>query len=221
MSAIDPAALAAILGQKDTGTDSNKKSTELGQNQFLTLMLAQLKNQDPMKPTDPTQFLSQLAQFSQVTSTQNVEAKIGELTDSLRATQMLNGTSLVGHEILASTDTATFTTGTTLKGVVEVPEGAASAQVEVRDSAGQLIRRFAIQPTQGANDFSWDGYTSNGALADSDTYEIKVTASISGKTQSLDPMLYSRVGSVTIGSSGLILNTGVGAVDLDDVKRVM
>ena len=139
MSAIDPATLAAILGQKDAGADANKNSTELGQNQFLTLMLAQLRNQDPMKPTDPTAFLSQLAQFSQVTSTQNVEAKIGELTDSLRATQVLNGTSLVGRDILASTDSATFTTGTTLKGVVDIPEGASSAQVEVRDSAGQLI----------------------------------------------------------------------------------
>ena len=56
------------MGSTGNGADKNAKSNELGQNQFLTLMLAQLKNQDPMKPTDPTQFLSQLAQFSQVTS---------------------------------------------------------------------------------------------------------------------------------------------------------
>lgn len=221
MSAIDPAILAALNSASSSASGSGNKPTELGQNQFLTLMLAQLKNQDPMKPTDPTQFLSQLAQFSQVTSTQNVEAKIGELTDSLRSTQMLNGTSLVGHEVLAKTDTAAFTTGGALKGAVAMPEGAAAAQVEVRDSAGQLIRRFAIPATQGTNEFSWDGLTSNGEQAASGLYAIKVTASVAGKNVSLDPMLYSKVNSVTLDSTGLVLNTGVGAVDLGDVKRVM
>lgn len=220
MSTIDPTTLASILGQK-AGTDTSKSSTELGQNQFLTLMLAQLRNQDPMKPTDPTQFLSQLAQFSQVTSTQNVEARIGELTDSLRSAQVLNGTALVGHDVLARTDSAAFITDTTLNGAVEMPAGASSAQVEVRDSAGQLVRRFAIPATAGTNEFSWDGYTGSGGKAASDTYQIRITASIGGTTQSLDPMLYSKVNSVTMDSTGLVLNTGVGAVELGDVKRVM
>lgn len=218
MTTIDPAVLAALNAGK---TSDRRDSKELGQNQFLTLMLAQLKNQDPMKPTDPTQFLSQLAQFSQVTSTQNVEAKIGELNDSLRATQVLNGTTLVGRSVLARTDTAHFVMDSKLSGVVDIPEGASSAQVEVRDIAGQLIRRFAIPATQGANEFSWDGYTSTGAKAASGTYAIKITANVSGTTESLDPMLYSKVSSVTMGSSGLVVNTGVGPVPLDDVKRVM
>src|SRR6185295_2593360 len=143
-------------------TQDSKSNQQLGQNQFLTLMLAQLKNQDPMKPQDPTQFLSQLALFSQVTSTQNVEAKIGDLTDSLRSSQLMNGTSLVGHEVLASSDSAAFTSGTPLKGAVAVPAGTAGVQIEVRDSAGALVRRFAIPATEGTNEFSWDGLTSSG-----------------------------------------------------------
>ena len=221
MSAIDPSILAALNGAAGSSSDSNKKSSELGQNQFLTLMLAQLKNQDPMKPTDPTQFLSQLALFSQVTSTQNVEAKIGDLTDSLRSAQLMNGTSLVGHEVLASADSADFTSGTPLKGAVAVPEGTAGVQVEVRDSAGALVRRFAIPAAEGTNEFSWDGLTSAGNAAASGNYSIRITASIDGKNVSLDPMLYGKVGSVTLGASGLVLNTGVGTIDFNDVKRVM
>lgn len=220
MSAIDPSILAALNGTSGN-SDSNKKSAELGQNQFLTLMLAQLKNQDPMKPTDPTQFLSQLALFSQVTSTQNVEAKIGDLTDSLRSSQLMNGTSLVGHEVLASSDSAAFTSGTPLRGAVAVPGGTAGVQVEVRDSAGALVRRFAIPATEGTNEFSWDGLTNSGEAAASGTYSIKINASIDGKNVSLDPMLYGKVGSVTLGASGLMLNTGVGTIDFNDVKRVM
>ena len=221
MSAIDPGILAALNGASGSGSDAKKKSSELGQNQFLTLMLAQLKNQDPMKPTDPTQFLSQLALFSQVTSTQNVEAKIGDLTDSLRSSQLMNGTSLVGHEVLASSDNAAFTSGTPLKGAVEVPSGTAGVQVEVRDSAGALVRRFAIPATAGTNEFSWHGLTSAGNAAASGNYTIKINASIDGKTVSLDPMLYGKVGSVTLGASGLVINTGVGTIDFNDVKRVM
>src|SRR5512147_1839798 len=85
-----------------SGTNATQKKDELGQNAFLKLMIAQLKNQDPTKPQDPSEFMSQLAQFSQVTSTQNMEKSITTLSDSMRSTQLLNGTSLVGHEILAA-----------------------------------------------------------------------------------------------------------------------
>src|SRR5215470_13973527 len=78
-------------------TQDAKSNQQLGQNQFLTLMLAQLKNQDPMKPQDPTQFLSQLAQFSTVTGIQNMQGSVEALAQSLRSTQVLNGTSLVGR----------------------------------------------------------------------------------------------------------------------------
>ncbi len=221
MSGVDPATLAALMGSTGNGADKSAKSNELGQNQFLTLMLAQLRNQDPMKPADPTQFLSQLAQFSQVTSSQNVEKKISELTDSLRSTQLLNGTSLVGHDVLAAAGSASFTSGSTFRGAVAVPTGASAAQVEIRDSAGQLIRRFAITANEGTNEFAWDGKTTSGANAASGVYEVKVIASIGGQSQSLDPMLYGKVTSVTIGATGLVLNTAIGSVDLADVRRVM
>src|SRR5688500_6199342 len=88
-----------------TRTNTTEKNDELGQNAFLNPIIAQLKNQDPMKPQDPSQFMSQLAQFSQVTSTQNMEKSIEGLASSLRSTQVLNGTSLVGHDVLAPVTT--------------------------------------------------------------------------------------------------------------------
>src|ERR1043165_2578974 len=87
---------AFINGNKTATTP--KSSTGLDQNAFLKLLIAQLKNQDPTKPQDPSEFMSKRAQFSQVTSTQNMEKSITTLSDSMRSTQLLNGTSLVGHE---------------------------------------------------------------------------------------------------------------------------
>jgi flagellar basal-body rod modification protein FlgD len=217
VSTIDP--LSALGGL--SGTDGTQKSGELGQNEFLKLMLAQLKNQDPFKPTDPTQFLGQLAQFSTVTSIQNMEGSIGELAGSLRSAQVLNGATLVGHDVLVSSDTAVHTSGTTLKGAVDIPKGATAVQVAVRDSAGALVRRFAVTPQEGTTDFAWDGITTGGTAAPSGTYKLEIVASIGGEPESLGPLVVSRVGSVTIDSQGLVLNTGIGAIPIGDVRRVM
>src|SRR6478752_4143091 len=103
----------AFINGNKTSQQANK-SNDLDQNAFLKLMIAQLKNQDPTKPQDPSEFMSQHAQFSQVTSTQNMEKSITTLSDSMRSTQLLNGTSLVGHDILAASDTDTIEAGGTV-----------------------------------------------------------------------------------------------------------
>src|SRR6185312_4246150 len=118
-------------------TQDSKSNQQLGQNQFLTLMLAQLKNQDPMKPTDPTQFLSQLAQFSTVTGIQNMQTSMDDLASSLRSTQVLNGASLVGHDVLAPATKDTIEAGQSVKGAVEAPDGTSEILVVVKDGSGQ------------------------------------------------------------------------------------
>src|SRR3954470_24572522 len=112
----------AFINGNKTSSQTNK-SNNLDQNAFLKLMIAQLKNQDPTKPQDPSEFMSQLAQFSQVTSTQNMETSIQSLTDSMRSTQLINGTSLVGHDILAKATTDTIDAGGTVAGAVDAPKG--------------------------------------------------------------------------------------------------
>jgi len=217
MSNVDP--LAALSGK--TATETSKQPTQLGQNEFLKLMLAQLKNQDPFKPQDPAAFLSQLAQFSTVTGIQNMQGSVSGLADSLRSTQVLNGATLVGREILAPSATGSLTAGSSLHGAAEIPEGATAVEVGVRDSSGQLVRRFPISSQSGLNEFNWDGLMDNGAAAPTGTYEFQIVANVGGEGVSVDPLLASRVASVTIDKSGLVLNTGIGAIPIGDVRRVM
>src|SRR6188768_3696602 len=87
-------------------TSGTKKKDQLGQNEFLQLMLAQLKNQDPFKAMDPSQFLGQLAQFGTVSGIQEMQGSLSTLSDSLRSSQVLGGTSLVGHYVLADASEA-------------------------------------------------------------------------------------------------------------------
>ena len=220
-STVDP--YAVINGNKANPTPSTKND-ELGQNAFLKLMIAQLKNQDPMKPQDPSQFMSQLAQFSQVTSTQNMEKSIEGLAASLRSTQVLNGTSLVGHDILSPAAKSTIEAGGTVTGAIDAPKGITAAKVIVKDSAGTQVRTFDIpNPVEGLNNFTWDGRNNTGVAVPAGQYTFEVVASAGAETGSLDPMLVSRVSSVTIdpSSGSLTLNTSAGAVALNDVRRVL
>src|SRR5678815_3034386 len=81
-----------------------RKKTELNQEDFLTLMITQLKNQDPMKPLDPSQYVGQLAQFSQVSGLADMNKQITSLTESLRGNQVLSGSSLIGRTVIAPGD---------------------------------------------------------------------------------------------------------------------
>ena len=221
MTVVDP--LQAYAAQTVANASASAaKSDQLGQNEFMKLMLAQLKNQDPMKPLDPSQFLGQLAQFSTVTGIQNMQEAVTELSSSMRSSQVLSGSTLVGHDILAPSNTAIIDSGQTVHGAADVPAGATNIVVSVRDSSGQLVNRFAVPAQEGLTDFTWDGTDSNGSAVPAGQYTFEVLAPSGGSSASLDPLLQSRVSSVTIDpSGGLTLNTPAGTVAIGDVRRVL
>lgn len=211
-----------LNGAKTAGTQDTQAKQELGQNEFLKLMIAQMRNQDPMKPTDPQQFLSQLAQFSQVTGIQKMQSSIEDLAGSLRSNQVLNGTSLVGHDVLAPATKQTIESGQTVHGAVDAPKGTTQMVVQVKDGTGALVRSFSLPASEGMTDFTWDGRDNLGAAVPAGQYSFEVAASVAGKAEALNPLLTSRVSSVTIDPNGsLTLNTSTGAVPITDVRRVL
>jgi flagellar basal-body rod modification protein FlgD len=214
---------AAAAAGTTTAADAAKKSSPLSQDTFLKLMLAQLKNQDPMKPTDPSEFLGQLAQFSQVSGIQSMQGSMQALSDSLRSSQVLDGTTLVGHEILAAADEATLGAAGSIAGAVDVPDNATAAQIVVTDTAGQVIRRVPVSAQAGTMAFTWDGMTGTGERAAPGNYRIDAYAQVGGATEQLQTQLVSRVSSVTIDQKNfqLTLNTSLGPIALADVRRVM
>jgi flagellar basal-body rod modification protein FlgD len=208
------AALAAAQAQK--------KDQTLGIEEFLTLMTAQLKNQDPMKPLEGTEFISQLATFGTVSGVNEMKESMELLATSLRSTQTLNGSSMLGRDILVEADSFAHTQGGTVSGELDVPAGTTSLQVRITDSTGAVVREMTLDTTEGTRTFSWDGLKTNGQPAESDEYEIEAVATVAGQTGSLPLMLSGRVSSVSIVGTNLMLNTpALGAVDISDVRRVM
>jgi flagellar basal-body rod modification protein FlgD len=219
----DPIASYAAQTQATLAAAQSKKNDQtLGIEEFLTLMTAQLKNQDPMKPLEGTEFISQLATFGTVSGVQEMKESMELLASSLRSTQTLNGSSMLGREILVEADSLTHTQGGTVSGELEVPAGTTSLQVRITDSTGAVVREMTLDTAQGTRTFSWDGLKTNGQPAESDTYDIEAVATVAGQTGSLPLLLSGRVSSVSIVGTNLMLNTpALGAVDMSDVRRVM
>jgi flagellar basal-body rod modification protein FlgD len=221
----DPlAAYAAQTQAAQAAAQAKKNGNTLGIDEFLTLMTAQLKNQDPMKPLEGTEFISQLATFGTVSGVQEMSTSMEALAASLRSTQTLNGSSMVGRDILAAADSITHTQGGTVSGELDVPAGVTSVQVRITDSSGAVVREMVLPNTAGTQTFTWDGLRDNGTAAESDTYDIEAIASIGGASGSLGLMLAGRVSSVSIDASGtnLTLNTAaLGPVAMANVRRVM
>jgi flagellar basal-body rod modification protein FlgD len=200
-----------------------KKKDQLGQAEFLELMIAQLKNQDPFKAMDPSQFLGQLAQFGTVSGISEMKEAFGTLSDAMRSSQVLDGATMVGREVLLPSDEVMLQAEGAVKGAVDVPTGTNSLQVNIRDANGELVRRMTLPTTSGLQEFSWDGVADNGTRAPAGEYTFEAVANVAGKSGSLEMLMAGRVNSVTIdAATGLTLNTSnLGSRSLSDVRRVM
>ncbi len=190
---------------------------QISEAQFLQLITTQLQNQDPLDPTDPSEFLSQIEGLSEVSSLQGMQS-------SLQAQQLTSGAALLGQNVLAPTSTATLASGGSVSGAVEAPAGASALQVTISDGSGATVSSFPVTPqSSGLTSFTWNGTTSTGAAAAAGTYSVSVTATVSGASQSVSPYIESQVQSVTIDptTQALDVNTNNGSVPLSSVVSVL
>jgi flagellar basal-body rod modification protein FlgD len=224
--------IGSSLPSPATGTSSSGAATaaaavpanmQINQSQFLQLISTQMQNQDPLNPTDPTQFLAQIEGLSEVSSLQSLQTSIAGLASGLQGAQMLNGTSLLGHSVLAPGTTAQLAAGGSVSGAVTAPSGTGSLTVSVTNSAGSLVDAFSVAPaSSGYSNFSWNGNTASGSAAPAGQYTISVNATVGGAVQSVNPLIYSQVQSVTIDPStqALDLNTVNGTVPMSSVVSI-
>jgi flagellar basal-body rod modification protein FlgD len=218
-------AVAQIRSGSEVGSTTSPapRRQSVGQDEFLKMMLAQLKNQDPLKPLEPAQFLGQLAQFSTVTGIQAMQQSLASLNATLGSAGLMEGASLLGRDVLSAATTGRLGAAGGLSGAVVAPPGASAVQVAVRDLSGALVRRFEVPAGNGLVDFQWDGVDQAGRRAAPGLYAIEAVGVVGSKGESLEVLLEQRVNSVSIdGTTGaLLLNTSGGPVPLDRVRRVM
>jgi flagellar basal-body rod modification protein FlgD len=176
----------------------------LNQQDFLTLMTAQLRNQDPLKPMESGEFLAQMAQFSTVAGIEKVNDTLTGLAGGLRESRMATAANLLGQQVLVPGSLGRPDASGAVFGVVDLPEAAQDVIVTYADPAtGEILHSEALgAQTAGQVGFSWAGLPP-GMVADRSAVRIGVSMiGASGEMTELPPSVYARVLSARAGAMG-------------------
>jgi flagellar basal-body rod modification protein FlgD len=215
---------AAGTGAAASSAASASSGTSLGGADFLTLMLAQLKNQDPTSPIDSNLFLNQLAALSEVQGITQLNTSFSSLSNSLVSNQALQASSLLGHQVLVASATGSLDANGTLSGAVTVPQSTSQLVLNITDASGALVQQLDLgAQSAGLAGFSWDGKLADGTQAPAGQYGL--SAQMAGATSgtAAATSVYGIVDSVTMGAgqTGLTLNVGgLGSVPFSSVQQI-
>lgn len=196
----------------------------MGQQDFLRLMVAQIQNQDPMQPQVNGEFLSQLAQFSTNDGVNKMQESMQQMANSLQSNQALQASALVGRKVMVGSDHLNLEKEGDAKTAIDIPSGVSNLTAFIYGDSGELLKTMPLgAPEPGFFQFPWDGIGQNGTRLAEGKYKVAVHGTYMGKEVALKTMTSANVDSVSLGQNGegLKLNVaGMGSVSLDQVKQI-
>ncbi|MFA7505389.1 MAG: flagellar hook capping FlgD N-terminal domain-containing protein [Burkholderiaceae bacterium] len=216
---------AAASSANATAPSEVAVDNENSEDKFLTLLVAQMRNQDPLNPLDNAQVTSQLAQINTVRGIEKLNTSMGTLVDRLGAQGALDAAGLIDREVLAEGDAMTIGEEgepSSLAAAFELPAAAADVSLQVFDEAGLVVADMPLggMPA-GVHPFEWDGRDADGEALDPGTYYFQVSAMNEEGQVNAVPLAPSRVVGVTRNGSSFDLELASGLlVDRDSVRGV-
>ena len=211
-----------------------EKQQRLGQEDFMKLMMAQMKHQDPLKPMANGEFISQMAQFSSVEGLKEIKDSFNKLANALQSSQALQASSMVGRKVLIKGQLSELVANGQLRGAVDVTDDTDKLTVKIMNKAGQLVKTLDLgEQKQGTAQFKWDGVIKKADPAVAGSMDevappglYKVVAEIvkDGKAQAANTFVVDKVDSVSLskGEQGVTLNLNhSGATSLANVREII
>jgi flagellar basal-body rod modification protein FlgD len=212
-------AIFDALNAKQTTTTSTTADT---QSKFLTLLTAQLKNQDPLNPVDNAQVTSQMAQISTVDGIERLNATLTALVNSDTSSQTLQAATMVGRSVLVPGTSIALASGTGLAGV-DLASNADNVTVTIKDANGLVVRTMSLGALNaGVNGFAWDGKTDSGAAAADGSYTMGITARQGQNDVTATALALGTVTGVSRSGQTFTLDvSGQGKVSMSDVREIL
>jgi flagellar basal-body rod modification protein FlgD len=209
----------------DSTTSSTKKTSDImGKQDFLTLLVTQLKNQDPLNPDDPTEFTAQLAQFSSLEQLYNLNESMTGLTTSTDNTTKLSALSLIGKQVTYTGSSFSYN-GNPVKLGYTLDGPASEVQLIVQDSTGKTLRTLSgTELTKGNHPLTWDGYDEDGNKMEAGTYNVVIQAKgVDSTGVAASPFITSEVTGIDMSSSSTspTVNTKTGDVLFSKILGVL
>jgi flagellar basal-body rod modification protein FlgD len=218
-----PKAKAGASNKADEGgkAPDTSAATSEAADRFLTLLVAQLRNQDPLNPLDNAQVTTQLAQLSTVTGINRINETLLALGEAQSAARTLQATHLLGREVAVDGNTMVLGAEAPARAGFALAGAATSVTVQIKDAAGVVVRTMELGPhALGEQRFEWDGKNDAGAAAAPGKYTFTVTAT--GKDNASVAASGVTIASVTgvyaDGTGPRLVLGDLGSVGIDDVR---
>ncbi|OUR60558.1 flagellar biosynthesis protein FlgD [Colwellia sp. 39_35_sub15_T18] len=216
--------LDGIRWQQEETSVAEQDNGILTQADFFALLTAELANQDPTKPVDNNEMISQMTAFSTTDGVQELNEQFTSFASSMTSSQALQASSLVGRSVLVEDNVFGMNEGEAVKGKIVTDTSASNVNIYVENIAGEIIQTVPVgNIAEGGSTFIWDGQTSSGEAAPAGAYRFRVAGLVDGQASELQAMTYRKVDSVTLaGNNGsILLNLNGGtSMALADVVEV-
>jgi flagellar basal-body rod modification protein FlgD len=216
---ISSTAGVATVDTNATTTSSSSDVTATSQSdRFLKLLVAQMKNQDPLNPLDNAQVTTQMAQISTVSGIE----KLNQTLQAFTQAQAFQAVGMVGRSVLVPGNNLELSGGQAVAGV-DLSQAVDSMDVSVLDANGSVVRTMSLgKHDAGVAMFPWNGLDNNGNALPDGSYSFRVNAVATGKSTSATSLALGQVSSVLMDKSGPALSvSGVGLVGIDQVREIL
>jgi flagellar basal-body rod modification protein FlgD len=201
--------------------NSAASSAGISSNDFLTLLVGELQNQDPLDPTSTSDFINQMSQYATFDQQQTLNTNLSTMLTSFNSLLTLNAVNYIGHTVEAKGDTATLQSGQAAFGY-SLSSAASQVNLSIQDSTGKTVWTGTGPTQSGLNTITWDGTDSNGnQLPDGGQYSLTVSAlDASGNSVLNYTTFFGQVTDVENTSGTTMLNVGGTSVNTSDVVAV-
>lgn len=214
----------ARTGAANQANTSGLGSSAMDQSDFLTLMTAQMKNQDPFDPVDNTQMVAQMAQFSSLAGISEMNTTLQAIAAKLGATSTTDMVSWVGRTVLTEGSVAYPRTDGSLGGMIELGAAAAEVNVVIEGPNGEILKNVSLGAAPaGRTEFEWDGTTDTGEPAGDGPFTLRVAArDADGAAVAAKSLVWAPVTSVAMGSDGnpILTLPGIGQVSTTAIRQI-
>jgi flagellar basal-body rod modification protein FlgD len=205
-----------------TSSSNTNPTTASGiEDRFLTMLVTQMKNQDPLNPMDNAQITTQLAQINTVKGIDSLNTTLQALQSSYNDALAMQSSALIGKSVLSAGNSLALSSSGAYGGV-KLASDADKVSVVISDSTGKQVAQEDLGAQKaGVIDFAWDGKDGNGNQLPTGNYTFSVTASSAGKAVTSTALGLGTVSALVKGSSGFQLEIpGAGLIDFSAVEQI-
>lgn len=203
-------------------SSGNKGIAESEQDKFMTLLVTQMKNQDPLNPLDNAQMTSQLAQLSTLSGIEKLNATMESFITGFQSGQALHAANMIGRAVLVPGEETSLAEGQAVFGV-ELDEPADKVTVNIKDADGNLVHTLDLGAQEaGVIPLAWNGKTADDETLADGRYKIEVVATRGSDIKEGKALTFAEVMSVSVGPQGIKLNLmGAGEASMADVRQIL